>query len=273
MIEKLVGKCESHGLALLTDVTYSQVVYWFENSMRPMKMSLILPKARPYESPRPLIVWLCGGGFKSMDKDVWIPQLMYFAQHGFTVASIQYRTSNEGVFPDPIVDIKAAIRYLRAHAKDFFVDPDRIVLGGESAGACLSLLAAASDGISVFEQGDYLDQPSNVQALLDFYGTAYLDYQNDIYPGGKQYDIGDPSIELGQVSTMLSSKMPPVFIVHGDKDPFVPIEDSYKLHERPQELNVPCEMLHFEGSGHGADEFYQTAVYDRIIEFLKKVLP
>ena len=273
MIEKLVGKRDQHCLALISDITYSHVVYWFNNTMKPLKMSIILPKNRPYESPRPTIVWLCGGGFKVMDKDVWLPQLVYLAQKGYTVASIEYRTNNEGVFPDPIVDIKAAIRFLRAHAEEFFVDPNRIALGGESAGACLSLLAAASDGISLFEQGDNLDQPSNVQAILDFYGTAYLDYENKIYPGGKKYESEDPNIQLGYVPTMLSSKMPPVFVVHGDKDPFVPIEDTHKLHDRLQELNVPCEVMEFEGAGHGADEFYQPEVFDRIVEFLNKVMP
>lgn len=273
MIEKMVGKRDQRSLALISDITYSHAVYWFNNTMKPMKMSVILPKNRTYESPRPLLIWLCGGDFRVTDKDVWIPQLVYFAQQGYTVASIEYRTRNEGVFPDPIVDIKAAIRYLRANAKDFFVDPNRIILGGESAGACLSLLAAASDGITAFEQGEYLDQPSNVQAVLDFYGTAYLDYEHDIYPGGKPLDSGDPEIKLGEVPTMLSSKMPPVFIVHGDQDPNVPIEHSYRLCARLQELNVPCEMLEFEGAGHGADEFYQPEIFDRIIEFLDKVMP
>ena len=63
MIEKLVGNHNQRGLALISDVTYSHAVYWFDNTMRPMKMSVILPKNRLYESPRPLLVWLCGGGF------------------------------------------------------------------------------------------------------------------------------------------------------------------------------------------------------------------
>ena len=270
MIEKLTGKAEMHSLALISDVTYAHQVYWFNNTMKPMKMSLILPKDRPHEGPRPLIVWLCGGGFSVMDKDVWIPELIYLAQHGYTIASIEYRTSNEGVFPDPVVDIKAAIRYLRAHAADFFVDPTRVILAGESAGACLSLLAAASDGISLFEQGDYLDQPSSVQAVIDFYGTAYLDYEHNIYPGGKETDSGDPNVKPGWIPSMLSEKMPPVMILHGDKDPFVPIQHSYDLHERLQELNVPCDLLVFEGTGHCADEFYQPEILDRVLAFLQE---
>ena len=234
MIEKLKGKADMHCLTLISDVTYAHQVYWFNNTMRPMKMSLILPKDRPHEGPRPLLVWLCGGGFRVMDKDVWIPQLVYFAQHGYTVASIQYRTTNESVFPDPIVDIKAAIRYLRAHAAEFFIDPTKVV--------------------------------------LDYYGTAYLDYEHDIYPGGEETDTGDPDVKAGWIPSMLSSKMPPVMILHGDQDPFVPIQHSYDLHERLKELGVPCDLMVFEGTGHGADEFYQPEILDRVLEFLDKHL-
>ena len=274
MIEKLVGKCDQKQLALYSDVTYSQAIHWFGCCLKPMKMSIILPKNRFNEtSRRPLLVWLCGGGFSIMDKDVWIPELMYFAQHGYTVASVEYRTNNDGFYPAPVVDIKAAIRYLRAHAEEYFIDPDRVVLGGESAGGCLSLLAAASDGISAFEQGDYLDQPSNVQAVLDFYGTAYLDYEHDIYPGGPEIDTGNPNIKAGDISTMLNEKFPPTFILHGDKDPFVPLADSYKLHDRLEELGVTCEMLVFEGAAHGTNEFYHTETLDRVLDFLNRVMP
>ncbi len=264
MIEKLVGKREQECITLISDVTYSQVVYWFNNTMKPMKLSLLLPKDRPNAQPRPLLVWLCGGGFKVMQKDIWIPQMVSFAKRGYIVASVEYRTNNEGVYPDPIVDIKAAIRYLRAHAKEFFIDPTRVVLGGESAGSCLALMAAASDGISVFEQGDYLDQPSNVQAIIDVYGSAYLDYANKLYPGGIK--------EYGVASELLSEKFPPTIILHGDQDVLVDINDSYKLHDKLGELGVPCEMLVFEGTGHGEDVFYQEDIYDRICTFLDKVL-
>lgn len=275
MIEHVTMKATEETLTLVSDITYSHVVYWFHNTMKPLKLSLLMPKNRVNVTPRPLLVWLCGGGFHVMDKDVWIPQLTYFAQKGYTVASVEYRTVNESVFPDPVVDVKAAIRFLRAHADEFFIDPDRVCLGGESAGACLSLLAAASDGVELFEQGDYLDQSSSVQAVLDFYGTVRLDHQMNIYPreGGKIYTAADPAVSLGKAETMLSSKMPPTMIIHGDKDQFVNVEDSYFLHDKLQECNVPCEFLVFDGISHGEDAFYQREIFDRVIAFLEKYMP
>lgn len=271
MIEKLKVQVKEETLTLISDITYSHAVYWFDNTMKPLKMSVVMPKDRTHPKPHPLLVWLCGGGFSVMDKDVWIPQLIYFAKKGYVVASVEYRTTNESRFPDPVVDIKAAIRYLRAHADDFFIDPDRIVLGGESAGACLSLLAAATDGNRFFERGDYLNYSSSVQAILDFYGTVRLDHQRTY--GGEGFVTESAGVKFGNAETMLSSKMPPVFIAHGDKDQFVNIEDSYFLHDRLQELNVPCDFFLLEGASHGVDEFYQPEMFDRALAFLDKNMP
>ena len=274
MIEKLTVVPKEESLTLVSDITYSHVVYWFNNTMKPLKMSVLMPKNRIHQSPRPLLVWLCGGGFQVMDKDVWIPQLTYFARKGYVVASVEYRTANESQFPDPIVDIKAAIRYLRAHAKDFFIDPDRVCLGGESAGACFSLLTAATEGVEMLEQGDYPEQSSKVQAVLDFYGTVRLDHQK-IYPreDGTNLTAADGRTSLGWTEGLLTANMPPVMILHGDKDQFVNYEDSYFLHDRLQALGVPCEFLLFLGASHGVDAFYQTEIFDRVLAFLEKYLP
>ncbi|MBR3843602.1 MAG: prolyl oligopeptidase family serine peptidase, partial [Christensenellaceae bacterium] len=87
---------------------------------------------------------------------------------------------------------------------------------------------------------------------------------NRLYPGSIK--------EYGVASELLSEKFPPTIILHGDQDVLVNINDSYKLHDRLGELGVPCEMLVFEGTGHGEDVFYQEDIYDRICTFLDKVL-
>ncbi len=71
---------------LLTDVTYAQVPFWFDQSWRPLKMDLLLPKHQENHKPLPLFVWLCGGGFAVMDKDIWVPELIDIARSGFVVA-------------------------------------------------------------------------------------------------------------------------------------------------------------------------------------------
>ena len=67
--------------------------------------------------------------------------------------------------------------------------------------------------------------------------------------------------------------MPPVMILHGDKDQFVDYNDSYFLHDRLQEMGVPCDFLLFEGASHGVDAFYQTEIFDRILDFLEQYMP
>jgi acetyl esterase/lipase len=274
MIEKLKkGDPIQESLTLVTDVTYKHAVYWFNNTMRPLKMSILMPKERNNQAPRPLIIWLCGGGFSVMDKDVWIPELVYFAQKGYIVASVEYRTNNEATFPDPIVDVKAAVRYLRSHCKDFFIDPNRICLMGESAGACLSLFVGATEDMVEFEQGDYLEQSSRVQAIVEFYGTAWLNLGHGAYSSKKKGADSDETNDPGMTEKYLNAKMPPIMILHGDKDQFVPIEHSYYLHDRMQELNVPCDLYVFEGVSHGEDAFYQKHIFDKVIAFLEKTMP
>ena len=90
---------------LLTDVTYAQVPFWFDQSWRPLKLDLLLPKHQENHKPLPLFVWVCGGGFTVMDKDIWVPELIDIARSGFVVASVQYRTSNEAPFPAAIEDV------------------------------------------------------------------------------------------------------------------------------------------------------------------------
>lgn len=151
-------------------------------------MDLIVPKNRGNHAPCPTIVWLCGGAFRVMDRSAWMPELMRYAEAGFVVASVEYRTGNEAVFPAPLIDVKAAIRYLRAHAKEFCVDPEIIISMGESAGGALACLLGVTGEKREFDQGEYQEQSSGVCAVVDYYGLTDMTISlsgiegNDIIP-------------------------------------------------------------------------------------------
>lgn len=100
-----------------TDITYAQVDSWFGHCRRDLKLDLIYPEDGEGKT-YPCIVWICGGAWQRMDKAAHLAYLGTLAQEGFVVASVEYRTSNEGTHPMQLCDIKAAIRYLRAYAKD-----------------------------------------------------------------------------------------------------------------------------------------------------------
>ena len=115
MKEVLKIKVEKPQYVTITGITYAQVDSWYGHCRRDLKLDLIYPEdfsGKTY----PCVVWICGGAWLRMDKSAHLSYLSKLAQSGFVVASVEYRTSNEGEYPMQIQDVKAAIRYLRAHA-------------------------------------------------------------------------------------------------------------------------------------------------------------
>ena len=150
-----------------TNVTFAQVPGWCGHITQDLKMDIIFP--REAAKPVPGIVWICGGGWLEMSTCAHLAYLTELARCGFVVASVQYRTSNEAKFPAQLMDVKAAIRYLRAHAARYHLDPERMGVMGESAGGHLTAMAALTGKEKAFDQGDYLEYSSEVQAACPWY--------------------------------------------------------------------------------------------------------
>ncbi len=130
MKKEISVNVEQEVLSLVTDITYSCVPDWYDAVYTDLKMNLIIPKHREAHKKMPAILWLCGGAYSVVSNSAWMPELMYFARHGYIVASAEYRTSNKATFPAGIVDVKSAIRYLKAHADSFCIDPEKIFVMG-----------------------------------------------------------------------------------------------------------------------------------------------
>lgn len=135
MRRRIQVEAEKPQFCVTTGITFAQADAWFGNTVQDLKLDLIYPRdnTRKY----PCVVWICGGAWIQMDRSAHLAYLSVLAQQGFVVASVEYRTSNEAKFPAPLQDVKAGIRYLRAHADRFNIDPDRIGVMGESAGGYL----------------------------------------------------------------------------------------------------------------------------------------
>lgn len=122
----------------------------------------------------PVIVVVHGGGFKFGDQSMPIIQPIIEAgtANGYVVASVDYRKSGEAAFPAAVGDVKAAVRYLKAHAEEYGIDPEKIVVWGESAGAYLAAMTATTPNVDSLnaDVSDNLEQDSTVAALVDFYG-------------------------------------------------------------------------------------------------------
>ncbi len=280
MREVLHIQKEQEVLSLITGVAFSNVPCWYGATRRDLKMDLIVPKVREGHKSCPCIVWICGGAFLVVNRSVWMPEMLHFARNGYVVASIEYRTSNEAPFPAQLMDCKSAIRYLRAHAKEYCIDPDRIFVMGESAGGTMACLLGTTADHPEFEQGDWLDYSSAVQGVVDFYGVTKIEPLPHVTGGAVPYYAFDAFIgedftaEMGKSASALeyvSPNTPPVLILHGTEDPLVSMDQSERFYARLQENGVRTDLLIVEGASHGDDLFYQRVMADRILDFLKSI--
>lgn len=275
--------------SLITDVTFSNVTCWYGASRRDLKMDLIVPKHRAAHPACPAIVWICGGAYRVVNRAVWLPEMMRFARAGYVVASIEYRTSNEAIFPAQLTDVKSAVRFLRAHAKEFCVDPGKIYAMGESAGGTMASLLGATGDRKELDQGDHLDQSSAVQGVVDYYGvvdltdasaerdrlTAEENHSNDVpyfaFEAFLGVGYGKEEAEKASAIRYISEKTPPFMILHGTKDTVVPMGQSQALYDALQQKGVPCEFVAIEDAVHGDDLFYQDEMTDQVISFLNRL--
>lgn len=149
------------------DVKYAEVGH------KTLKLDLYVP--RDTQGILPCVVWIHGGAWRAGTKKN--PRVAWLTQHGYVVASLQYRLSQEAIFPAQIHDCKGAIRWLRAHAATYSIDTDRIGVAGSSAGGHLAALLGTSAEVEALEgqTGGHLDQPSRVQAVLDESVRTFFD--------------------------------------------------------------------------------------------------
>lgn len=250
---------------------------------KPQLLDLFVPEKA--DGPLPLIVWIHGGAWLGGSKNG--TPAMGQLRRGYAVASINYRLSQEAIFPAQIHDCKAAIRWLRAHAKEYNLDPKRIGVWGSSAGGHLVALVGTSGDVKELE-GDEgnLDQSSRAQAVCDWFGpTDFCQMAAHALPDSKlDHDAaGSPESKLigGPIQenkdkvakanpiTYVSKDDPPFLIMHGDKDPLVPHHQSELLNDALKKAGVAVTFKTVEGAGHG---FGGPDVMKTVEEFFDKHL-
>ncbi len=243
------------GVDVVRDVVYATV------GKRNLHMDLVRPAARPDE-PMPVLVYIHGGAWRegSYHTDLLYP----FAAKGYFSASIEYRFTQDAIFPAQIHDCKAAIRFLRAKASEYNIDPERIAVVGISAGGHLAALLGTSGGVVELE-GDlgHPEQSSRVQAVIDIFGPS--DITTMIADRGRRLGPVSPEDELvgGPVEekldlarkasplTYVDATDPPFLILHGDKDQVVPFVQSAKLHQALRAAGVDSTFIRIRNAGHG----------------------
>ena len=263
-----------------TDVTFSQVDAWYGHTYRDLKMDIIYPEDP--EKTYPCIVWICGGAWLQMDRSAHLPYLAGLAREGFVVASPQYRTSNEAAFPAQLIDIKSAIRYLRAHSERYRIDAEHFGVMGESAGGHLTAMAALSNEAS-YDMGSYPEYSSRVQAACPWYPPT--DVTSFPYPSPLEAAASPESLLVG-MNVMLhqteaakacpvsyvSEDAPPFMILHGIDDHTVPFAQGEILHDRLEAAGCDVKLVAIEEADHADRQFFQKEIWQRIAEFFHEKL-
>jgi len=208
--------------------------------------------ARPAKTPAhlmPAAIIIHGGGWSSgSQKDS--KMYTFMAAHGYFAASIEYRLTGEAKWPAQIEDCKLAVRWLRANAAKYHVDPNRFVAIGGSAGGHLAVCVGVMDKESEFEgHGGYPGVRSRVQAVIDFNGpTHFTDNSPDLF--GTDPSLKPDAYQKASPLNYIRPGLPPFLVVHGDKDPVVPIEHSQSLVAALQKAGVPVKFIVVKGGGH-----------------------
>ena len=238
---------------VVLDVTYSTV------EGINLKMDIYYPKAEG--SSYPAVMYVHGGGWTGGSKSGGagmydIPTLL---AHGYVVVSIDYRLAPRWKFPAQIEDVKCAVRYLRSHSQDLSIDPNRIgAYGGSAGGHLVALLGTSPD--SEFSADCPSGGSARVQAVVDMFGPADFS-QFGFNKSDKAFqvfgasDVTDPILAQASPVTWVSPDDTPFLILHGDKDPVVPLSQSQILYDRLQAAGVPAELVVVKNAGHG---FKQT---------------
>ena len=245
------------------------------------KLDLYLP-ARGTNFP--VILWIHGGAFRMGDKSGC--DALPFVPKGFAVASLGYRLSQHALFPAQIEDCKAAVRWLRAHVREYDLDPDRFGAWGASAGGYLVAMLGATGEVKEFDVGGNLDRSSRVQCVVDFFGpTDFLQMDAHRWPGGMEHNTADsPESQLigglltdhpdrvrrANPITYVSPGDPPFLIVHGDHDPLVPHHQSELLEQALKRASVPVKFHTVASGGHG--RFEDPAVDPLVTAFFEQHL-
>jgi len=268
------------GRLLTSERTYKDVQY-VPNGHERNKLDIYLPEQSDGLS-LPLIIWVHGGAWLAGSKEN-CPAKRFVAK-GYAVASINYRLSQHAIFPAQIEDCKAAVRYLRANSEKYGFDPNRFGAWGASAGGHLVALLGTTGDVKEFEKGPNPDVSSRVQAICDYFGPTDFTKMSSFWSVMKHDAPDSPEAKLigGAVQenkdkckranpiTYVTKDDPPFLIVHGDKDPLVPHNQSETLLEALQKAGVKANLHIVPGGGHGG--FKDPAIDEMVDEFFAKTL-
>ena len=257
--------------------------------------------ARYPEGGYPCVVFCQGSAWHEQHLYNHFADHVWLAQRGYVVASVQYRESDIAPFPAQMQDFKTAIRYLRLHADDLCLDPERIGAWGDSSGAHTVLMAAytaagptttTAEGATIeLDTPTYAGTSAEVRCVVDWYGPTVFDQMNR-YPSaqdhtaptspegfvlGKRDVLGHPdwvaaASPISYVMPFDNLALPPTLIMHGDRDQLVSFNQSVRLYRALRDAGQDVEFYKVTGANHGRAGFRCASALEVVKQFLRAYL-
>ncbi len=270
---------KEHEVNIIKDLSYAKG----DNPRQ--QLDLFLPKIdEGNQKTLPVIVYIHGGAWRSGEKSRGYNKLRKFVSAGqYAGVTINYRLSQEAKWPAQLHDCKAAIRWIRANAKKYNLDPNKIAVWGSSAGGHLVAMLGVTSKVAVDLEGKvgpHTDQKSDVTCVVNFFGPSDFLKMND-FPSRIDHDsprspesqlIGGAiqenkeKVATANPLTYISSQAAPSLIVHGTKDPLVPFNQSEILYKKLKAHKVEVELHAVKDGGHG---FRDREVNRKVAAFIK----
>jgi len=275
----------------LSGIYYAQIRNL--RAMHPLKMTLLVPRTT---QKKPAIVYFPGGGFVSTDYEKFAEMRWALARAGFVVAAAEYRVVPTK-FPAIVEDGKAAVRWVRAHADEYGIDPDRIGVLGDSAGGYVVQMLGSTNGEAGWDKGDFTHVSSDVQAVVSIYGLSDLLTISEGFPedvqaihkspavtealllNGPAYKTAGRAIDELQDAARHASAIhhvdgtePPFLLMHGTDDPLVSPMQSRRMYEALKLKGDDAEFVMVKNARHADLVWHQQPVIDRVLRWFKAKL-
>jgi acetyl esterase/lipase len=273
------------GAAHSAPAVQADIQYATSAAGEPLRLDLYKPDNNT-AGPAPLIVWVHGGAWENGNKTAM--PLEPIIERGFAVASLDFSPASKAPFPGQVHEIKAAIRFLRAEARQYGYDASRIAIAGASSGAHLAAVVGTSNGHGELEGalGDHDNESSSVHAIVSYFAATNLTtILTQSTPFG--FNIREPALKrllgaapkdaeplarLASPVFQVDRSDPPLLLFHGDQDPQMPINQSHELEGAYEQQGVPADFIVVHGAAHGGDAFYSPANVEHAVTFLRAQL-
>ena len=250
-----------------------------------LALQLLKPMWKSAGSGFPLVVFIQGSAWTKPDQFLQIPQLSMLARRGYVIASVTHRSCWNAPAPAFLQDVKTALRFLRTHAAEYDINPERVCAFGTSSGGNTALMLGLTGNDLAFETGEWAGVSTAVNCVVDCFGPTDLnkmiEEQYGAMPRDKEnllYALGgaDPAAyqqTLLQISPIQYVKegvsLPPFLILHGDADTVVLYEDSEALYDKLIACGHEADFVHITDAPHEGS-FWSGELLDIIFDFIEK---